>query len=105
MHKVGDFDRDATLKDNHSLYVRHFEVNRNTQKCLQVMPVYITRIVVTEHPTEIWVSLCWQLLNLVMIAGCGEKTLVPSSNSVVFASGMCHTVAKKKVAFRRVTKC
>lgn len=71
-------------------------MNRNTQKCPQVIPVCITRDVVTEHPTKLWVSLCWQLLNLVVIAGYGEKTVVPSSDSVVFASGMCHTVAKKK---------
>lgn len=54
------------------------------------------------------IIVCWQLLNLVMIAGSGEKMLVPSLNSVVFASGMRHTVIKKiktKLHLRGLAKC
>lgn len=45
--------------------------------------------------TKIWV-LCWQMLNLFMITGCLEKTLVTRfvSEVVVFASNMCQATIK-----------
>lgn len=105
MHNVGDFGRDTTLKDNHSPFV-HFELNKNAQKCPQVIPVCITKDGVAEHPTELWLSLCWQLLSLVMRTGSGEKMLVPSFNSVVFASSTWHTVIKKiKLPLKGSAKC
>jgi len=52
-------------------------LNKNTQKCSQIIPVGIRRDTLTDHPIKIWVS-CWQVLSLFMITRCLEKRLVTS---------------------------